>query len=157
MIVLVVTVSDRASQGIYEDKSGPEVEKIFKQHFPESSSSISCIVIPDSTETIEKTFRSNLSSDVIITTGGTGIGPNDKTPDITEKYCDYLIPGISEYLRRESCKQTINAVISRGTAGIKNKTIIINLPGSVKGARFCAELLVLVLPHALKMLRGKGH
>ena len=155
MKVLVVTVSDRASQGIYEDKSGPVIENILKQRFPDSS--INRIVIPDSIETIETTFRSNQSTDVIITTGGTGIGPKDKTPDITEKYCDYLIPGISEYLRRESCKQTVNAVISRGTAGIKDKTIIINLPGSVKGARFCAELLVSVLPHALKMISGKGH
>jgi molybdopterin adenylyltransferase len=155
MKVLVVTVSDRASQGIYEDRSGPEIEKIFKQHF--SDSSISRIVIPDSIETVEKTFRSNQSTDVIITTGGTGIGPKDKTPDITEKYCDYLIPGIAEYLRRESCKQTVNAVISRGTAGIKDKTIIINLPGSVKGAKFCAELLVFIIPHAIKMLTGEGH
>ena len=155
MELLVVTVSDRASQGIYEDTSGPEIERIFNQHFPDSS--INRVVIPDSVEIIKKTFRSHLSADAIITTGGTGIGPKDKTPDITEKYCDYLIPGIAEYLRRESCKQTVNAVISRGIAGVKDNTIIVNLPGSVKGAKFCAELLTSVLPHALKMLSGEGH
>jgi len=79
------------------------------------------------------------------------------TPDVTEKFCDRLIPGIAEYLRSESIKQTINAVISRGIAGVKDKTIIINLPGSVKRAAFCTELLIPIVLHAVKMVRGEGH
>ena len=72
-------------------------------------------------------------------------------------FCDRSIPGIAEYLRRESCNETLNAVLSRGVAGYKGTTIIINLPGSVKGATFCAELLLPILPHACDMIHGKGH
>ena len=155
MKVLVLTISDRASQGVYEDKSGPAIESILTVKLPETV--IERVIVSDETNAIEEAFSAHLDKDVIITTGGTGIGPRDNTPDITENFCDRLIPGISEYLRNESLKQTINAVLSRGVAGIKGNTLIINLPGSVKGASFCAEQLIQVLPHALKMMRGKGH
>jgi len=155
MKVLVLTISDRASQGVYEDKSGPAIESILAEKLPESI--IDRLIVPDEKNAIKDSFDNNLGKDIIITTGGTGIGPRDITPDITEKFCDRLIPGIAEYLRNESLKQTINAVLSRGVAGVKGNTLIINLPGSVKGASFCAELLIQILPHALKMMRGKGH
>ena len=155
MKVLVLTISDRASQGVYEDKSGPVVEKILAEKISEIS--VERLIVPDDEITIKETFSSHLDKDMIITTGGTGIGPRDNAPDVTEKFCDRLIPGISEYLRSESLKQTINAVLSRGVAGIKNNTIIINIPGSVKGASFCTELLIQILPHALKMMKGEGH
>ena len=155
MKVLVLTISDRASQGVYEDKSGPAIESILGEKLPESV--IDRLIVPDEENAIKEAFVNNLDKDIIITTGGTGIGPRDITPDITEKFCDRLIPGISEYLRNESLKETINAVLSRGVAGVKGNTLIINLPGSVKGASFCAEQLIQILPHALKMMRGKGH
>lgn len=155
MKVRVLTISDRASQGVYEDKSGPAIECILAEKLPESI--IDRLIVPDEENAIKEAFANNLDKDIIITTGGTGIGPRDITPDITEKFCDRLIPGISEYLRNESLKQTINAVLSRGVAGIKGTTLIINLPGSVKGASFCAEQLINILPHAMKMMRGKGH
>jgi molybdopterin adenylyltransferase len=155
MKVLVLTISDRASDGIYEDKSGPGIEKILEGGLPEVD--IERMVVSDDARDIEDALAGHLNMDVIITTGGTGIGPRDNTPDITEKFCDRMIPGVAEYLRRESCSQTVNAVLSRGVAGLKGSTIIINLPGSEKGAVFCAELLVPVLPHACKMVRGEGH
>lgn len=155
MKVLVLTISDRASQGIYEDKSGPAIEKVLTEKLPEST--IDRLIVPDEENAIKDAFGNNLDKDIIITTGGTGIGPRDITPDITEKFCDRLIPGIAEYLRRESYEQTINAVLSRGAAGVKDKTVIVNLPGSVKGATFCIELLIPILPHALKMMHGEGH
>ena len=155
MKVLVLTISDRASQGMYDDKSGPAIESILTEKLPEAA--IERLIVSDDAIAIEKAFSSHLDKDVIITTGGTGIGPRDNTPDITEKFCVRLVPGIAEYLRTESCKQTINAVLSRGVAGIKDKTLIINLPGSVKGASFCTEQLITILPHALKMMRGEGH
>ena len=155
MKVLVLTISDRASQGVYEDNSGPSIESILTEKLPESV--IERLIVSDDANAIEKAFTTHLDNDVIVTTGGTGIGPRDNTPDITEKFCDRLIPGISEYLRNESLKQTINAVLSRGVAGVKDNTLIINLPGSVKGASFCTELLISILPHAMKMMRGKGH
>ena len=155
MKVLVLTISDRASQGVYEDKSGPVIEKILTEKLSEVL--VERLIVSDDETAIKEAFSSHLEKDIIITTGGTGIGPRDNTPDITEKFCDRLIPGIAEYLRIESCKQTINAVLSRGVAGIKDKTLIINLPGSVKGVSFCTELLITILPHALKMMRGEGH
>ena len=155
MKILVLTISDRASQGVYEDKSGPAIESILAEKLPETA--IERLIVSDDANAIEETFSSRLDNDVIVTTGGTGIGPRDNTPDITEKFCDRLIPGISEYLRNESLKQTINAVLSRGVAGVKGNTLIVNLPGSVKGASFCAEQLIQILPHAMKMMRGKGH
>ena len=155
MKILVLTISDRASQGVYEDKSGPAIESILAEKLPETA--IERLIVSDDANAIEETFSSHLDNDVIVTTGGTGIGPRDITPDITEKFCDRLIPGIAEYLRNESLKQTINAVLSRGVAGVKGNTLIVNLPGSVKGASFCAEQLIQILPHAMKMMRGKGH
>ena len=155
MKVLVLTISDRASQGMYDDKSGPAIKSILTEKLPEAA--IERLIVSDDAIAIEEAFSSHLDKDVIITTGGTGIGPRDNTPDITERFCGRLIPCIAEYLRNESIKQTINAVLSRGVAGIKSNTLIINLPGSVKGASFCTELLIQILPHTLKMMRGEGH
>ena len=109
MKVLVLTISDRASQGMYDDKSGPAIESILTEKLPEAA--IERLIVSDDAIAIGEAFSSHLDKDVIITTGGTGIGPRDNTPDITEKFCDRLVPGIAEYLRTESCKQTINAVL----------------------------------------------
>ncbi|MBN2071922.1 MAG: MogA/MoaB family molybdenum cofactor biosynthesis protein [Candidatus Krumholzibacteriota bacterium] len=155
MRILVLTISDRASRGQYEDLSGPAIEKALSERI--ASADIDRAVISDDRDGIEKKFAESSSYDVIVTTGGTGLGPRDNTPEATESFCDRMIPGIAEYLRRESCVQTVNAVISRGTAGMKGRTIIINLPGSVKGASFCAELLAGVIPHAVRMIEGGGH
>lgn len=155
MRILVITISDRASEGVYEDLSGPAVEESLSRNIP--AAEIERQIVPDERASIEKTLTRNLDKDVIITTGGTGLGVRDVTPDVTAEFCDRLIPGIAEYLRTESLKETLNAVLSRGEAGIKGRTLIINLPGSVKGARFCAELLPPILQHALSMIYGEGH
>ncbi|MCK4237387.1 MAG: MogA/MoaB family molybdenum cofactor biosynthesis protein [Candidatus Krumholzibacteria bacterium] len=155
MKVLVLTISDRVSKGVYEDRSGPEIERILGSGLV--GVDVKRLVVSDDAGEIEDALERHLNMDAIITTGGTGIGPRDNTPEITGKFCDRLIPGIAEYLRRESFKQTANAVLSRGVAGVKGHTVIVNLPGSVKGAGFCAELLVSLLPHACKMVSGEGH
>lgn len=155
MRLLVLTISDRASEGVYEDLSGPAVEESLGGNIP--GAQIERQIVPDERTAIEKAIAGNLDKDVIITTGGTGLGPRDITPDVTAELCDRLIPGIAEYLRTESLKETLNAVLSRGEAGIKGRTLIINLPGSVKGAKFCAELLPPILRHALRMVYGEGH
>lgn len=155
MRVLVLTISDRASKGEYEDLSGPAIEEILFRSLHELE--IERSVVSDDASEIKKSFTDNLDMDVIITTGGTGLGPRDNTPEVTEDFCDRMVPGIAEHLRRESCRQTANAVLSRGVAGLKGKTIIINLPGSVRGAKFCAELLVPLLSHACGMVGGAGH
>ena len=155
MKVLVLTISDRAFKGVYDDESGPAIKKTIAFILPDAT--VELLIVPDEKDKIINACQSHLDMDAIITTGGTGIGPRDVTPDATEEFCDKLIPGISDYLRRESCSQTINAVLSRGVAGIKGNTVIVNLPGSVKGAQFCTKLLVPVLQHALKMIKGEGH
>ncbi|MCU0639366.1 MAG: MogA/MoaB family molybdenum cofactor biosynthesis protein [Candidatus Krumholzibacteria bacterium] len=155
MKVLVLTISDRASRGEYEDLSGPALEKIIADGIP--GASVSRAIVPDEAEAILSSFGDNPDKDVILTTGGTGLGPRDVTPEATARFCDREIPGIAEYLRAESLRETVNAAVSRGRAGMKGKTIIINLPGSVRGASFCAKLLVPLLPHACAMAGGGGH
>lgn len=155
MKALVLTVSDRASRGEYEDRSGPAVESALTAGMP--GLAVSRQIVSDEPAEIRAAFLANLDKDFIITSGGTGIGPRDKCPDVTEAFCDSQVPGIAEYLRRESCRQTVNAVFSRGRAGVKGRTLIVNLPGSQKGAQYCAELLAGILPHAHKMLHGGGH
>ena len=155
MKILVLTISDRASEGIYEDRSGPAVEEVLRAGIP--GAGIERLVVSDDEAEILKIFESHLDRDVILTTGGSGIGPRDVTPDVTARFCDALIPGIAEHLRRESYRETPYALLSRAVAGRKGRTVIVNLPGSVKGARFCAQLLVEILPHACAMVRGEGH
>ena len=155
MKILVLTISDRASEGVYEDRSGPAVEEVLQAGI--TGAGIERLVVPDDETRIEQAFEEHLGMDVILTAGGSGIGPRDVTPDVTVRFCDSLIPGIAEHLRRESYRETPYALLSRAVAGRKGRTIIVNLPGSVKGARFCAELLVEILPHACAMVRGKSH
>ncbi len=155
MKVLVLTVSDRASAGIYEDASGPAVEAALLAAHPDIQ--VVREIVPDEADRILETFGCNLQMDVILTTGGTGLSTRDVTPDATSTFCDKTVPGIAEALRAASFLQTKNAVFSRATAGIKESTLIVNLPGSVRGAGFCAEFLAPMLPHCLKMMRGEGH
>lgn len=153
--VTVITVSDRAFKGIYEDLSGPAIENILKQHI--DNIEISGVIVPDEEEQLLKALNNALESDFIITTGGTGLSDRDITPDVCEKYCDKALPGIAEILRAESYKETPQAMLSRGFAGIKNKTVIVNFPGSVKAVNLCTKILIPVMEHAVKMLNNEGH
>ena len=157
MRILVLTISDRASRGEYEDLSGPAVEEILLEGI--EGGELDRAIVPDERDAILDAFETaaNQPVDVILTTGGTGIGPRDITPDVTEEFCDRLIPGIAEHLRAESLKETKGAVLSRAVAGVKGPTIVVNMPGSVKGASFYARLLVDILPHAIRMVHGGGH
>jgi molybdopterin adenylyltransferase len=155
MRVLVLTISDRASQGVYEDRSGPVIESVLRE--ADSGMSIERLIVSDDAAEILGAFRAHGDADFIVTTGGTGLSSRDITPEVTASYCDRLIPGIAEYLRTESCKTTLNAMLSRGVAGVKGNTIIINVPGSPKAGAFCARLLAPILTHALDMVNGSGH
>ncbi|MFC1582118.1 molybdenum cofactor biosynthesis protein B [Planctomycetota bacterium] len=151
----VITISDRASDGRYEDQSGPEIRAILKEAFPDIT--LDGCIVPDDADAIRGALKQFADCDWIITTGGTGIGPRDITPDITAGYCDHLLPGIAEILRSESYKETPQAMLSRGTAGIRGQTLIVNMPGSLKAVRLCTRLLLPIMPHALDMLKGEGH
>ncbi len=153
--VAVITISDRAFRGEYADLSGPAVRDALTESLPETE--IVMEIVPDEKEKIARAIENHLDCDYILTTGGTGISPRDVTAEATRKICDRELPGISEWLRRESQAETPFAVFSRGHSGMRGKTIIVNFPGSVKGARFCARLMSTVLEHGAEMIRGAGH
>lgn len=153
--VAVITVSDRAFKGEYKDLSGPTIKEIIEKNSLKAQ--IILTVVPDDAEKIKDALNDNLDKDYILTSGGTGISPRDITPDITSQICDKELPGISEYLRNESLKETKYAVLSRGFSGIKGQTIIINFPGSQKAVTLCTRLLLPVLEHGKKMILGGKH
>jgi molybdenum cofactor synthesis domain-containing protein len=153
--ITIITVSDRASRGEYEDLSGPEIERILQETGTDLT--IRRAIVPDEKKSILKALQEGLGTDYILTTGGTGISPSDITPDVCRDFCDKDLPGVAELLRRESWKETPNALLSRGYAGVKGSTIIINFPGSVKAVRLCTGLITPILEHGVKMLAGGGH
>lgn len=155
MTVCVITISDRASRGQYEDRSGPEIVSILREALNDSE--IRREVVPDEIQAISDAFDRHTDADFILTTGGTGISSRDVTPEATRSYCERELPGIAEILRAESYRETPTAVLSRGIAGIRGNTIIVNFPGSVKAVRLCTGVLIPIMEHALSMLRGEGH
>ena len=160
MRILVITVSDRAFKGIYEDKSGDAIINLLKEYFIKENLiyKIEKIIIPDEYDIVLNTLKENKDNfDIIITTGGTGLSERDVTPEATRDFCKKEVSGISEYLRAESIKETIFASLSRGYAGINDKVFVVNFPGSEKGAIFCANLIIPLLSHIVDMMNGKGH
>jgi len=127
----VVTVSDRASRGEYEDKGGPAIHKWLDQALVTPWQAVSR-VIPDERAIVESTLKSLCDEEgchLVVTTGGTGPAARDITPDVTEQVCDKIMPGFGELMRMESLKFVPTAILSRQTAGIRGNTLIINLPG----------------------------
>ena len=153
----ILTISDMCSQGKRPDTSGQTIEEML----PEDTFEV-CqkTIIPDDYEKITRTLR-RLSDEhnieVVLTTGGTGLGPRDVTPEATRAVCDRPVPGFSEIIRSESYKKTPNAMLSRGISAMRDNTLIINLPGSPKAVRECMEIILKALPHAVDMMRGGGH
>lgn len=149
----VITISDRAANGIYEDKSGPMIAELLKE---QGYQVLDRIIIPDEKNKIKSTLIDLCDKGVhlIITTGGTGFAPRDITPEATKEIIEREAPGIAEYMRQKSMEITPRGMLSRGVAGIRGTTLIINLPGSPKGA---TENLGFILPrlgHGLDMLNG---
>lgn len=152
----VITVSDSCSRGEAEDISGSKLAEAVS----EIPASVEIkLIVPDETDQIAAVLREGVAKelDFIFTTGGTGISPRDVTPEATREVLEKEIPGIGELLRLESLKITKSAALSRGTAGIAGKTLIINLPGSPKAVVECMQILMPVLRHAPDMLAGKKH
>ena len=149
---LVLTISDSAAAGRREDLSGPEASRILS----ELDFAVSAVeVLPDDRVAIESRLCQAADSklDLVITTGGTGLSPRDVTPEATLAVVDRQVPGLGELMRMEGLKNTPRAVLSRAVAGIRGATLIINLPGSVKGVRECLGSLRLVLGHAVETLK----
>ena len=152
---LVVTASNRAAAGIYPDKGGPVLaEGLAGMGFQVDGPQ----VVPDG-DPVEAALRAGVRGgyDVIITTGGTGISPTDRTPDVTRRVLDHEIPGIPEAIRAEGRAKVPTAALSRGLAGVAGRTLVVNLPGSTGGVRDGIAVLNRLLVHAVDQLRGGDH
>lgn len=150
----VLTISDTGSKGEREDSSGDAiVEMMSEAGFCQSRRAI----VPDEVKEIRECLREWCDSavaDVVVTTGGTGLGPRDVTPEATRGVIDIEAPGIAEAMRMETLKNTPFAMLSRGVVGVRNGCLIVNLPGSTSGVRETLEVALTSMPHALEMIRG---
>jgi len=157
MRVSILTVSDSVSSGKAEDRSGPAVAMRCKELGWEIASAT---ILPDERTAIERFLQETADShdaDVILTTGGTGFGPRDVTPEATLAVAERLAPGFAEHMRAEGQKKTKWAILSRGAAAIRGESIIVNLPGSPKGAVESLDVVAELLPHAIAVLHGARH
>ena len=155
--VVVLTISDKCSKGHREDRSGQIVQEIIKALPGEI---VRYEVIPDEPEMIKerlKNYCDDLKVDLVLTNGGTGFAPRDFTPEATRDVIEREVPGIPEAMRTECLKFTKRAMLSRAIAGIRNRTLIVNLPGSSRGAKESLEAILEGLPHGLDMIAGREH
>jgi len=157
MRVALVTVSDSVTQGIRPDRSGPELRK---RCLARGWQVVSTVVTPDETSVLQARLielADSGAADLILTTGGTGLGPRDITPEATQAVCQRIIPGLAEVMREKGRQSTPRAALSRALAGVRGRTIIINLPGSPRGAIESLDAIAELLPHAVEVLGGARH
>jgi len=156
--VLIITLSDRASSGEYSDRSGPEIDKLISGYFDDKGLKFNVIrnVIPDDPQKLKNLIEDARDSgiDIIITTGGTGIGPRDFTPEVVKGLLEKEIPGVMEMIRMKYGQEKPNALLSRGVAGVAGESLIYSLPGSVRAVREYMEEILKTLYHLIFMLRG---
>ena len=152
----IVTVSDRASAGIYEDLSGKAIIDTLNQYLISEWEKF-YEIIPDEREHVEKTIIDlvdNKQCCLVITTGGTGPAKRDITPEATEAVCDRMMPGFGELMRAESLKYVPTAILSRQTAGLRNSSLILNLPGKPKSIRECLDAVFPAIPYCIDLMEG---
>ena len=152
----IVTISDRASAGIYEDKSGPAIRDVLTELLTSPWEAITR-VIPDDQPGIEETLvdlADNEQCCLILTTGGTGPAARDVTPEATEAVCEKMMPGFGELMRLESLKQVPTAILSRQTAGIRGASLIVNLPGKPAAIRLCTLAVFPAIPYCIDLIGG---
>lgn len=152
----ILTMSDRASSGIYEDKSGAAIQECIND-WVISEKKFIYKVIPDEFELIKASLIEMVDKDecdLIFTTGGTGPAPRDVTPEATEAVCEKILPGFGELMRSTSLKYVPTAILSRQTAGIRGKCLIVNLPGSPKSIKECLEPIFPAIPYCLDLIES---
>ncbi|PYU27966.1 MAG: molybdenum cofactor biosynthesis protein [Acidobacteria bacterium] len=157
MRVAVLTLSDSVSRGERQDRSGPAVVERCRAL---GWQVVSCEVVSDDREALEKrlvALANPDSADVVLTTGGTGVGPRDTTPEATAAVCQKILPGLGELMRAKGREKNPRAVLSRAVAGVCKRALIVNLPGSPRGAVESLDAVADLLPHAVEVLRGASH
>ena len=153
----VLTISDSCSKGQRQDLSGEAINKILNENGYEVCEKR---IVSDDAERITAElirFSDEVDCNVVFTTGGTGPGLRDVTPEATAAVCEKLVPGLAELMRLKGFEKTPNAVLSRAVVGIRGTTLIVNLPGSTKAVRESLEVILDILPHAIEMIHGGGH
>jgi molybdopterin adenylyltransferase len=153
----VLTVSDRSARGEREDESGPVLAALLREA---GASVVAREVVSDEPAPLAERLRAladRADVNLVVTTGGTGLGPRDNTPEATRAIIEREVPGISEAMRAETLKQTPTALLSRAVCGTRSGALVVNLPGSPKGVRECFAVLRPVLAHAVAQLAGRDH
>ncbi len=152
--VAIITISDKGSRGEREDLSGPAIRQLVETL---SVDVVSYQIIPDDKTDISSAIRKcadTLKCDLIITTGGTGVGPRDVTPEATRDVIEKEIPGMSEVMRVEGLKKTPHAMISRAVVGIRGRSLVVNLPGSPKAVKENLQAILPAIPHTIAKIKG---
>ncbi len=152
----IVTVSDRASKGIYEDLSGKAIIDTLNDYLTSTWEPV-YQVIPDEQQLIEDTLKNMVDNEdccLVVTTGGTGPAKRDVTPEATEAVCDRMMPGFGELMRAESLKFVPTAILSRQTAGLRGSSLIVNLPGKPKSIRECLDAVFPAIPYCIDLMEG---
>ena len=150
----IITVSDRSSRGEREDKSGPVIQELLESIDAEIAD---YIIVPDEKDVIAdamKKLADEIGVDLIVSTGGTGLAHRDVTPEATLEVIDKRVPGFEEAMRSESMKITPHGMLSRAVVGVRNQTLIINLPGSPKAVRETLSVVLPAIPHAIEIIRS---
>ena len=151
-----ITVSDRASAGVYEDRSGPEIERILRDALGADVQFVTA-VLPDEAAKISATlcdFADNERCDLIVTTGGTGVSARDVTPEATQAVLEKELPGFGEIMRVQSYARVKTSILSRATAGTRGASLIVNLPGKPTAVAECLEILAPAIREGIEHLRG---
>jgi molybdopterin adenylyltransferase len=152
----IVTISDRASQGVYEDKGGPAIHAELTRFLSTPWRPVARIIADEQAE-IEATLKELADQEgccLIVTTGGTGPAPRDVTPEATEAVCQKMMPGFGELMRAESLKVVPTAILSRQTAGIRGKSLIVNLPGKPSAIADCLVAVMPAIPYCIDLIGG---
>lgn len=156
MRIGILTVSDRASRGEYEDKGGPAILEFLREALSCSWEPLAR-VIPDEQDQIESTLKALCDDEgccLVVTTGGTGPAKRDVTPEATEAVCDKMLPGFGELMRAVSLKSVPTAILSRQTAGVRGKALIVNLPGKPAAIRECLLAVMPAIPYCVDLIGG---
>jgi molybdopterin adenylyltransferase len=149
----VITVSDGVAAGTREDVSGPALQSLLRNAGFDVSGPV---VVPDRQDGISEAIVAAVAggADLVVTTGGTGLGPRDVTPQATAALLDYEVPGLGELMRRAGTSSTPMAALSRSLAGVRGHSLVVNVPGSVRGATESLEAILPAVPHAIQLLHG---